>query len=295
MKHIQSMTGYGQSQYSDELIHIHISIKTINAKSLDIHCKMPVDFQDQEQALKNLVAKSLFRGKVYINIDYTIIDPKSTDATIDTVLFKKYYQNLKHLSQEVKEENVSIFEMALKMPQVIQKSSIFSDNITKNWSIILDNFSKALMECLTARLQEGKKLAQSINDNKQLIKYYLEKIITLAPQRTKRIKKSIQEKIKRWQLQEVIDDNRLEQEVFFYIDKMDIEEEMIRLKSHLTYFEDIMQKEQILGKPLSFIAQEIGREINTMGAKANDADLQKLTVLMKDSLEKIKEQLLNIV
>ncbi len=295
MTHIQSMTGYGQTQYSNESITIHIEIKTINAKSLDIHCKVPTDLQDKEQELKNLVAKNLLRGKVYIHIDYTILHPPATAATIDTALFKKYYQDLTHVAQEVKAVNSPIFELALKMPQVIHKSTTVPTDMTKDWPIILDNFSKALMNCCTARLQEGQHLAKSIEENKKNIQFFLEKIIALAPQRTKKIKKSIQEKIKHWQLEDIVDENRLEQEIFFYIDKMDIEEEIIRLQSHLTYFENTMQKEQVLGKKLSFIAQEIGREINTIGAKANDAELQKLTVLMKDSLEKIKEQILNIV
>ncbi len=290
----KSMTGYGQARFEDENYTISAEVKSLNSKFLDISVRLPRYFNDKEIPLRNFISEKMGRGKVSLSFEFSNKQENVTRVAIDEGLFQEYYNNLKHLSDEVKSDSSEIFKMAIQFPEVI--SNIESENDRdEEWNIIFPVIKKAIENCDDFREQEGAVLSENLKIYIKSIENNLEEIVKLDPSRIERIKSRLNNNLREFVNREDLDVNRLEQELIYYIEKLDISEEKVRLSSHLNYFIEILNQEKSMGKKMNFVAQEIGREINTIGSKANDAAMQKLVVNMKEELEKVKEQVLNIL
>jgi len=290
----KSMTGYGQARFEDEHYTISAEIKTLNSKFLDVGIRIPKTFNDKEIQIRNLVSKKLERGKVSLIFEYSNKGDSSARVNINEHLFKEYYEKLKELSDDVKSDSADLFKMAVQFPEVIE--TIEDDSGKEDeWKLIFSIITKAIDNCDEFRIKEGAVLTENLNTYINSIEANLEEIKILDPQRVERIRARLNDNLKDFAKREELDINRLEQEIIYYIEKLDISEEKVRLTSHLDYFVEILNGEKSMGKKMNFISQEIGREINTIGSKSNDAAMQKLVVNMKEELEKIKEQVLNIL
>lgn len=290
---IKSMTGFGLVIKEKEEYKICAEIKSLNSKFLELNLKLPRAFADKELSFRNDCNRLLERGKATVTIGIDSLDGIKTSLGLNHDLVKRYYHDLKNLSVELGDTNGNIFQLALKMPDVFQNGEIAPDE-TK-WKEALEVFQLALIEFNKFRMDEGAVLAAEFTNRINNILSLLKNVEQFESNRITSIKSKIQTLLAETVGTENVDSNRLEQELIFYIEKLDITEEKIRLKSHCDYFLEGMNDLESNGKKLGFIAQEIGREINTLGSKANQADMQKLVVNMKDELEKIKEQLLNIL
>lgn len=288
------MTGYGQARYEDENYFISVEVKTLNSKFLDVGVRMPKSFNDKEILVRNLMSEKLERGKVSLMLEYSNKEDTTAKLNINERLFKEYYNKLQILSDSVKSSSEDLFKMAIQFPDVIEN---VEDDLKdeKEWEIIFSTLIKAVDNCNDFREKEGVVLTKNINTYIRSIEKNLEEIVKLDPVRVERIRARLSGNLKEFAKREELDVNRLEQELIYYIEKLDISEEKVRLASHLNYFTEILNSEKSMGKKMNFIAQEIGREINTIGSKSNDADMQKKVVNMKEELEKIKEQVLNIL
>ena len=266
----------------------------MNSKFLDIGLRLPRALGDKELETRNLLSEHLQRGKINVTIEYIKKDGASSPLEINRGLFVQYYKTLKELAEEVDAGQEDIFRMAMQYPDVVIPLEDDHEK-EKEWESIRPVLVEAIKKCDEFREKEGKALADKILTYIHNIEQGLEKIEKLDPERVERIKGRLEGSLVEVIKQGDIDQNRLEQELIFYIEKLDISEEKVRLKSHLNYFEEILSHGASMGKKMNFIAQEMGREINTIGSKANDAEMQKIVVSMKDELEKIKEQLLNVL
>ena len=290
----KSMTGYGQARYEDENYSINAEVKTLNSKFLDVTVRIPKSFNDKEIQIRNMISEKLQRGKVTIVLEFSNKKDTTAKVKINEKLFRQYYDNLKSLSDGVASNSEDLFKMAVMFPDVIETMEDDS-NREEEWQMILPVINSALDKCDDFRIKEGGVLTDNLRTYVELIRKYLEEVCVLDPQRIQRIKSRLNESLKEFALREELDINRLEQELIYYIEKLDISEEQVRLTSHLDYFLEILNVDKSMGKKMNFISQEIGREINTIGSKSNDAVMQKLVVNMKEELEKIKEQVLNIL
>lgn len=291
---IKSMTGFGQSQYDDGSLRISAEVKSLNSKYLDLGLKFPKQFSEKEVDLRNLVNDKLERGKISISIEWQRYGQEEVKQVYNEKLFLTYLENLKKLETASKTLAHNIFELALNSPDVIQ-TRLETETIEEDWSRITAVLLKAIDQCDDFRKTEGKSLAAKLKEYVSTIDDALKKVIELDPKRIEKIRERIKGNIANFLGEEGYDKNRLEQEIIFYIEKLDIHEERVRLKTHLDYFTQIVNEKQSNGKKLGFLSQEIGREINTIGSKANDAEIQKHVVTMKEELEKIKEQLNNVL
>lgn len=291
---IKSMTGYGTAHYADDQIEVTVEVKTLNSKFLDLNIRTGKFFSEKEMEIRNLVSEGLVRGKVSVNIDYQIIAGDNMAVAYNSELFKNYYNELKVLANEVGDTTQDIFRLAIQSPDVIVNASNDAD-LDQQWNIAKKVLNDALVQCNNFRMEEGNALGEKLLSYVDVIRKGLIKVVELDPNRLKAVRKRITENLAQFIEEEKIDKNRLEQELMFYIEKLDISEEKVRLTKHLDYYEEVLKSEASNGKKLGFISQEIGREINTIGSKANDADIQQIVVGMKEELEKIKEQGLNIL
>lgn len=290
----KSMTGYGQARYEDDQYSVSAEVKTLNSKFLDVAIRMPKSLNDKEILLRNFIGEKLIRGKVSLVLEYSNKEDTSAKVTINEQLFKEYYEKLKMLSDSVESSGKDLFKMAVHFPDVIEASDDDS-NREKEWEIIFAVIQEAIDNCNDFREKEGAVLSENIKTYIKAIEENLEEIMKLDPIRIERIKSRLNNNLNEVVQREELDVNRLEQELIYYIEKLDISEEKVRLTSHLNYFMEILTSENSMGKKMNFMGQEIGREINTIGSKSNDAAMQKLVVNMKEELEKIKEQVLNIL
>lgn len=289
------MTGYGLASHEAENVKIVVEVKTLNSKFLDLNLKLPRSFSEKEMAVRKLVSDKLERGKVGLSVDYMDGEMNLPKLSLNEELFKSYYNQLKSLAISVGADTSDIFKLALQSPDVMMADPQAADVNLKNWDVVKDTIEEALSKCDHFRIQEGGTLQIQIGASIKMIEELLNKVIEQDPQRTETIRARIKQNVEELSMKGVADENRLEQEIIYYVEKLDINEEKVRLKSHLDYFMEMMDQPVSQGKKLGFISQEIGREINTIGSKANDAIIQKHVVGMKEELEKIKEQLLNIV
>lgn len=289
-----SMTGYGRADFEDEKLRITIEVKSLNAKYIDISLSLPKGFSEKEIALRNLVTTQLKRGKIALLVSYQRKEEASPKTKINERIFKTYYKTLQALADEVGDTSSPLFSLALQVPEVITDNT---DNTTvkEDWCIIEKVIKEALQRCAQARQEEGKVLATKLSTYARTIRHYLQEVAQLDTPRIDTIREKLYEKVRALAIEEQLDENRFEQELIYYLEKLDISEEKVRLEKHLAYFEEVMENGSSEGKKLGFIAQEIGREINTIGAKAKDAAIQKNVILMKDELERIREQLQNIL
>lgn len=272
-----------------------MEVKSLNSKFLDLSIRLPKSFSDKELEVRNLATSLLGRGKASVVVEFQLNgDLNESKIQYNSELFKTYYEDLKELAKSVGASDDDIFKTALQAPDVIE--TIDESNKAKVfWDEIVKLVSGALEECKQFRQKEGANLQIQVEESVGIIKDCKEKVADLEPARIKKVRERLMTQMEEIKQKANIDENRLEQELIFYIEKLDISEELVRLDSHLDYFTEILGTNNSNGKKLGFISQEIGREINTIGSKANDATIQKLVVQMKDELEKIKEQLLNVV
>ncbi len=284
---IQSMTGFGKSTLQLPTKKISIEIKSLNSKSLDLNARMPNQYREKELDMRKLIASSLMRGKVDFSL-YIETTSDDTTSAINSEVVKSYMQQLK---QVVASDDTELLKMAIKMPDALK--TVREEIDETEYDSILNTLKEALVEINRFRTDEGKALEDDFNLRISNIKNLLEEVIKIDPDRINQVKERLRKGIE--ELKESLDENRFEQELVYYIEKYDITEEKTRLDNHLSYFTETINSADSNGKKLGFISQEIGREINTIGSKSNYAPMQQLVVQMKDELEKIKEQLLNVL
>jgi uncharacterized protein (TIGR00255 family) len=292
---IKSMTGYGKVDYEDQCLRISVEVKSINARYADISLRLPNSFSAQEIVWRNLAMSCLERGKIVLSLAYDYKNAALLPQThINQALFKKYYHTLQSIAEEVGASSEALFQLAMQLPEVITNTG---QDI--GYKEALQVFEKviqaALQQCDQSRQIEGAVLATKLLGYLKGIKESLKKIEKLDPDRSNAVREKLHGSVQTLIATHAIDAYRLEQEIVYYLERLDITEEKVRLGQHLSYFEEVMKTPQAAGKKLGFIAQEIGREINTIGAKANNTAIQKEVILMKGELEKIKEQLQNIL
>ena len=291
---IKSMTGFGQSSTDDGKVQINVELKSLNSKFLDLNLRLPKSFSSRELEVRNLISDKLERGKISIVIEYQRHSDGAVRQSYNDVLFIAYYAELKKLADRVVAPYDNLFELALNSPDVIQ-GNLSEEVSEEDWIKIKNCLLDAISKCNAFRADEGKVLEKMLVECCRLIESGLDKVRELDPKRVERLRERLRGNVASLFGDEGFDPNRLEQEIIFYIEKLDINEEKVRLKSHLDYFIKALKDTQSSGKKLGFISQEIGREINTIGSKANDAEIQQHVVVMKEELEKIKEQLNNVL
>ncbi len=288
-----SMTGYGRNEQKSQQFLIKAEVKTLNSKFLDFSPRLPKELTAKESQIRDLVTEKLKRGKVLLALDLEIQSDGSANVEVDEVLFKAYYDKFQSLSTEVGANENGLVKLALEAPEVIKQNELSEDEIP--WEEVKKAIVLALDECVQFRKQEGMALANKLEAYIDSIHKGLANVELADQTRIENIRTKIQKGIDEIRDRVKVDENRFEQELIFYLERLDISEEKVRLKQHLDYFLEIMKTENQAGKKLGFISQEIGREINTIGSKANDAEIQRTVVSMKDELEKIKEQVLNLI
>jgi uncharacterized protein (TIGR00255 family) len=290
---ILSMTGFGKSTvYVREKLYT-IEIKTLNSKTTDARLKFPGFLSDREFTMRKMIQDHLVRGRIDLSI-YQEGESSSAEFAFNAKLFRLYFDEIHKTTQDMGLEDVDIFSAVMRIPAVV---STGADSVTEEeWAIVQDGILVAMKELTTFRRNEGNVLAEDLKLRVGSIKNALPKIATFETARLDRLKERLKRNMEEYLNSEKIDANRFEQEIMYYLERIDITEEKIRLDQHCEYFIDQMIKDDPqVGKVLSFISQEMGREINTLGSKAQDSDIQQLVIVMKDELEKIKEQLANIL
>lgn len=282
-----SMTGFGKKKTQFKDRNISIEVRSLNSKNADINLRTPAYLRELDPEIRKVFIKKMHRGKIDINlfIDY---NGEITPTNINKKIVKAYINQLKDIADVSDSESLSL---AMKLPEAISSDKESIDINEKK--LILTLFDEVIKDVNDFRKNEGLVLKKDLEIRLNLIDKYLKSIIKIDPERKSKIEKKLRHVLDEINIE--IDNNRFEQELIFYLEKFDITEEKVRLKNHLNYFEEVMNNDYPNGKKLGFIAQEMGREINTIGSKANHADLQKIVVQMKDELEKIKEQLLNVL
>ncbi len=291
---IKSMTGYGSASFENSDCKLSIEVKTLNSKFLDLSLKLPKAIQEYEMEVKTMISEILVRGKVNISFDYEENKKEEVKYSVNETFFEQYFQQLKSISSNIQVSDEALFRQAMQMPEVLQQKEDLED-AKISLEEVLDTVRKALMSCNSFRDKEGEVLYGNFVDYIDTIRNNLSEVAKRDPERIKSIKDRIEKNLAEMVGKEKVDQNRFEQELIFYIEKLDIAEEKVRLESHLNFFTEALGSPESNGKKLGFIAQEMGREINTIGSKANDAVVQRLVIEMKEELEKIKEQLLNIL
>jgi uncharacterized protein (TIGR00255 family) len=290
---IKSMTGYGAGSADNGQVKFSVEIKSLNSKFLELSLRLPKNVADKEFTLRSACTKAIERGKVNLTINAEYAGQTAQAAQINTVLLAHYYQQLQQSAQALGAPNDQLFALALQMPEVVKNDEEAADPI--EGQLLMEAFEKALKQFDQFRKDEGAVLGQEVSQRIQGILHLLQKVEEVEGDRVPLIRERLSQYLEKSVGKEQVDMNRFEQELIYYIDKFDITEEKVRLKSHCHYFLEALQAPDSNGKKLGFISQEIGREINTLGSKANHAGIQQTVVLMKEELEKIKEQLLNVL
>jgi len=292
---IKSMTGYGSHTAENDKISVTVEIKSLNSKFLDLNLRLSKEYSDKELDIRNLLNNTIERGKVGLSIDVQSKGGVKPKVFVNRELVALYYNDLKETADAIGVVDSSdLFKLALQMPKAMESEAENVDN-TEDWLLIQKVLNEAIAKCNEFRKDEGQTLSIKFKEYIQTIGGCLDKVETFDPQRIEAIRARIRQHFDEFSKSEQLDNSRFEQELIFYIEKLDISEEKVRLRSHLNYFLEAMDVQESSGKKLGFIAQEIGREINTIGSKANDANIQRFVVQMKEELEKIKEQTLNIL
>lgn len=281
------MTGYGKEVVQLPSKTITIEIKSLNSKGLDLNTRVPSAYREKELEIRDLLAKSLQRGKVDFSL-YIEVTGEEVTTQLNEGVVKQY---IKQLASVVNGDPVELLKMAVRMPDALKTEREEIDE--KEYKAILKGIDKALDAINKYRTDEGLVLENDFLERTKTISKLLEEVIAIDPERVDAVKERLRKAVA--DLKEKVDENRFEQELIYYLEKYDITEEKVRLKNHLEYFEESLKSHDSNGKKLGFITQEIGREINTIGSKANYAPMQQIVVQMKDELEKIKEQALNVL
>lgn len=290
---LYSMTGYGRAEETVGDKTFLVEVKSLNGKQFDLRLQLPALLKPYEFEIRNILNEGLERGSVECIVSIKQ-NGTAKPVTINTDLLKAYYQSVSLVAKELNADVDQLLAAVLRLPEVVVNSTeMLSENDWKQFQAVL---RKAILELNTHRIEEGKSLEADLMNRLENIEAHQNTISALEPRRREKIKENLVKLLEENVGKENYDPNRLEQELIFYIEKIDISEEQVRLKNHCNYFRSILdEKTKSKGKKLSFILQEFGREINTTGSKANDSDIQKCVVLMKDELEKAKEQILNVL
>lgn len=288
------MTGFGKTTVETASKKIIVEIKSLNSKQLDLNLRLPNLYREKEMEIRNMVKDALDRGKVdmYIYFDNT---DSEREVALNKAVIKQYFKQMLEVSNEleIETDRGRLLQTIMRFPDTLQTQQ---EELNENeWLELKRGVEGALGEINKFRSQEGKVLIKDILHRIGLIQQFAAEVPQFEKQRIEVVRQRLQDKLKEWEEIKNVDQNRFEQEIIYYLEKLDITEEKVRLSNHCKYFTETVEKEETPGRKLAFIAQEIGREINTMGSKANDHDIQKLVVQMKDELEKIKEQSLNIL
>lgn len=284
---IQSMTGFGKHIVQLPSKKITVELKSLNSKSLDINARIPQSYREKELELRKMIADVLVRGKVDLAL-YVEITGEETTAEVNQGMVRKYMEQLANIA---KGDDIKLLELALRMPDTLKTER---DDIDETeYEAITEAMKEALSEIVSFRNEEGKVLEKDFDDRLDNLNTLLAQIKAMDPERLATVRERLEKAVA--DLKVELDANRFEQELIYYLEKYDITEEKVRLANHLDYFKATLKSNDSNGKKLGFIAQEIGREINTIGSKANYAPMQQLVVQMKDELEKIKEQMLNVL
>ena len=281
------MTGYGKSVLQLPTKKISIELKSLNSKSLDLNARMPSMYRAKELEIRKLIAKNLVRGKVDFSL-FVEITAEDTSSKINKTVVNEYIKQLKDV---VDGDATELLKMAIRLPDAVTTERDEIDE--EEWSTINTEIIEAISNIVIYRKDEGAVLKQDFVNRIMTLERLLQEVITMDPDRIDGVRARLEKGVA--DIKEKVDENRFEQELVYYIEKFDITEEKVRLDNHLDYFTKALNSEGSNGKKLGFISQEIGREINTIGSKSNYAPMQKLVVQMKDELEKIKEQLLNVL
>ncbi len=289
---IQSMTGYGIAVNSSDNYKVTVEVKSLNSKFFELGLKVPRAYLKYETPLRNQLTRELERGKISLLINVELLNPAQKALNINYTVLENYVNTLNVLQNKLNLPPVS-FDTLLSLPDVMIEDPVTEDS--EEWELIEKTTIQACKELINSRKEEGNALEKDFEERLLAIENALEQILVLAPGRLDAIRQRLMQQMEEIKSRIETDKNRFEQELIFYIEKLDINEEIVRLKQHIVYYRTTMNDNSNSGKQLNFIAQEMGREINTIGSKANDATIQRFVVRMKDELEKIKEQTLNIV
>ena len=282
---ITSMTGFGKSETSILNKKIVVEIRTLNSKNIDLNFRVPHIFRELEPQLRGTISEQLNRGKVDVSV-YIETDSGSNTKHLNKEVVNDYIKQLNQIHQG---DRTELLKIAVRLPDALRTEK--EDLKKEEKEALIEVFSSALVQVNNYRKNEGAALEKDFNQRLEVLEKLLREVIQIDPERKEKVSLKLRNSLK--QLTVDIDQNRMEQELIYYLEKYDITEEKVRLDNHLSYFKEIMNQPN--GKKLGFISQEIGREINTIGSKANHSGLQKIVVQMKDELEKIKEQLLNVL
>ena len=289
---IQSMTGYGKATISFGEKKIHVEIKSLNSKAIDLSVRIAPLYREKEMEIRNLISQSLERGKVDFSL-WVEKEAAETATPINAALMNNYYEQIKAITEQTEiPMPTDLFATLLRMPDVLTKVDV-QELSEEEWAVVRKGIEEAIAQLVDFRKQEGKALAKKFNEKIDNIEALMKAIEPFENERVTKIRERITDALEKT-LNVDYDKNRLEQELIYYIEKLDINEEKQRLANHLNYFRETMNNGHGQGKKLGFIAQEMGREINTTGSKSNHAEMQNIVVRMKDELEQIKEQVLNV-
>jgi uncharacterized protein (TIGR00255 family) len=287
------MTGFGKTEFELGNKKYTLEIKSLNSKQLDINTRIPALYRQKDIEIRRLMSEMLTRGKVDFALYLDNLGVEST-TKINSAIIKDYYRQLSEVHRELGlEVNETIMHSIMRLPDTVKMT--YEELDESEWLVVRENLIKTLEELNRFRDQEGLALQTDIEGNIKNILDLLKQAEPFENQRMETIKSKITDSLNELQLNGNVDKNRFEQELIYYMEKLDINEEKVRLTNHCSYFTETMAEAELSGRKLGFIAQEIGREINTLGSKANESNLQRIVVQMKDNLEKIKEQVLNVL
>ena len=284
---IKSMTGFGKAETQFQNKNYILELRSLNSKGLELNTRLPIQFREIEIHLKKIIGESLQRGKVDLSLNIEYIE-QSSSKNINLGVVNQYIEQLREIEDA---DRLDLLKIAMRLPDTLKTE--LNDNEEDEIKTIESLLEKALINLNKYRVDEGSSLEEDFKKRLIKIKALIDKVIQIDPERKEKIENKLRTSIEELQIE--IDENRFEQELIYYIEKYDITEERVRLDSHIEYFTHTMENSSSNGKKLGFIAQEMGREINTIGSKASHAGLQKVVIQMKDELEKIKEQLLNVL
>jgi uncharacterized protein (TIGR00255 family) len=290
---IKSMTGFGKAEFEINRKKITIEIKSLNSKQADISARIPQLYREKEIEIRRLLNDKLIRGKIDFAIYYENLG-ETGNAVINDSIVKSYFKDLNRISQELGlPVNEHVLQIIMRLPDAVKMN--FDSLDQEEWKLLEENIMKAILEVDRFRKQEGKALETDLKANLETILQLKKEIEPFEQTRIENVKNRLSENLESLRLTGTVDSNRFEQEIIFYLERLDFNEEKVRLENHCSYFLETMKEADSGGRKLAFITQEIGREINTLGSKANESNIQKLVVMMKDSLERIKEQVLNVL
>ena len=284
---IKSMTGFGKAETQFQNKNYILELRSLNSKGLELNTRLPIQFREIEIHLKKIIGESLQRGKIDLSLNIEYIE-QSSSKNINLGVVNQYIEQLREIEDA---DRLELLKIAMRLPDTLKTE--LNDNEEDEIKTIESLLEKALINLNKYRVDEGSSLEEDFKKRLIKLKALIDKVIQIDPERKEKIENKLRTSIEELQIE--IDENRFEQELIYYIEKYDITEERVRLDSHIEYFTHTMENSSSNGKKLGFIAQEMGREINTIGSKASHAGLQKVVIQMKDELEKIKEQLLNVL